>query len=62
MTIKVNAEEDGTKVIAAIHDYLDKVKTEIAVGCNKLDKSQHLRFIMNTIDQHLGDLKGRMDK
>lgn len=42
----------------AVREELEKLKAEIGSGAKKLQPEQHLRYICNTIDRHLGELNG----
>lgn len=55
----IREEEKGLelRINEAIRNKLDIVKNEVASAANKLSVNQHLRFVMNTLDQHINELK-----
>lgn len=54
----IKEEEKGVelRINEAIRNKLSTVKEEIAAASNKLSPAQHMRFTLNTIDQHINEL------
>lgn len=57
MPIKEETSNLEIKVNQALQTELGKVKDEVAIAANKLKPEQHLRHMLNTLDQHLNQLK-----
>lgn len=57
MPIKEETTNLETKINEALQNELSKVKDEVGVASIKLKPEQHLRFVLNTLDQHINELK-----
>lgn len=62
MTFKQEEKGIELRLIEAQQNKLAVVKTEISTMANKLSPAQHLRFVLNTIDQHINELKDEAKK
>ena len=57
MPIKEYESNLESKINEAVQTELAKIKDQIGVASIKLKPEQHLRFILNTIDQRINELK-----